>query len=111
MIRKSLGGGDFGAAGWPARGVALAVAAGLAGAVLGGSQQPDAAAALTIEVTPAELTLEVGETVQLSATVRDADGNAVDDAAPSSTTRAPGAASGSRARGWCGQCGPAPTRW
>ena len=81
MIRTSLGGGDFGAAGWPARGIALAVAAGLAGAVLGGSQQPDAAAALTIEVTPAELTLEVGETVQLSATVRDADGNAVDDPA------------------------------
>ncbi|MXZ72351.1 MAG: hypothetical protein F4Z04_12735 [Acidobacteria bacterium] len=81
MIRTSLGGGDFRVTGWPARGIALAVAAGLAGAVLGGSQQPDAAAALTIEVTPAELTLEVGETVQLSTTVRDADGNAVDDAA------------------------------
>ena len=80
MSRTSLGGGGFGATGWPARGVALAVAAGMAGAVLGGSQPPDAAAGLTIEVTPAELTLEVGETVQLSAIVRDADGNAVDDA-------------------------------
>ena len=64
------------------RGAVLAAAVGLAGVVLTGApgQQPDAGDGLSIEVTPAELTLEVGRSAQLSATVRDADGNVVDDA-------------------------------
>ena len=48
-----------------------------------GSAQPPASqepSALTIEVRPARLTLGVGETASLVATVRDADGNVVDDA-------------------------------
>ena len=57
--------------------LALAVAAVLAGAVLVGAQQTEDAAGLTLEVTPAELALEVGKTAQLSATVRDVDGNVV----------------------------------
>ncbi len=52
----------------------------MAGAVLAGSQPPESEDAITIEVAPVDLTLEVGATAQLSATVRDADGNVVDDA-------------------------------
>ncbi len=61
----------------------LAAAVGLAGAVPAGApvQQPAAGAGLTIEVTPTELTLDVGRSAQLSTTVRDADGNVVDGAA------------------------------
>ena len=42
--------------------------------------EPEEQAALTIEVSPARLTLGVGETATLVATVRDADGAVVDDA-------------------------------
>ena len=65
------------------RGAMLAAAVGLAGAVPAGApvQQPAAGAGLTIEVTPTELTLDVGRSAQLSTTVRDADGNVVDGAA------------------------------
>ncbi len=80
MTRTSLGGERRGTGAWRARAVALVVAAGLAGAVLAGSQQPEATDGVTIEVTPLELTLEVGRTAQLSTTVRDADGNVLDDA-------------------------------
>ena len=61
----------------------LAAAVGLAGAVPAGApvQQPAAGAGLTIEVTPTELTLDVGRSAQLSTTVRDADGTVVDGAA------------------------------
>jgi hypothetical protein len=43
-------------------------------------QGDDTPAGLSIEVDPGALTLEIGETVQLSATVRDAGGAVVDDA-------------------------------
>ena len=46
----------------------------------GQDQDQDQDAGLSLEVEPAALTLEVGETVQLSTTVRDADGAVVDDA-------------------------------
>ena len=41
---------------------------------------PGAAAELTVQVEPSELTLDVGETARLSATVRDAQGAVLDDA-------------------------------
>ena len=44
-------------------------------------QADETAAGLTIEVEPGALTLETGETAQLTATVRDASGAVVDDAA------------------------------
>ena len=83
MTSPSLGGGGSTTGRRPVRGVALAlaVATGLAGVVLAGSQPPEPEGSLTIEVTPAELTLEVGATAQLAATVRDADGDVVEDAA------------------------------
>ena len=46
----------------------------------GQDQDQDRDAGLSLEVEPAELTLEVGGTVQLSTTVRDAAGAVVDDA-------------------------------
>ncbi len=74
MTNAPLGSGRWTGAG---SAFALALAAGLTGAVLAGAQQPEDAADLTIDVTPAELTLEVGKTTQLSTTVRDVDGNVV----------------------------------
>ena len=53
----------------------------LAGAgALAQGQDPDDAAGISLEVEPDALTLEVGETAQVSATVRDADGAVVEDA-------------------------------
>ena len=49
-------------------------------ALMARGQGEDAPAGLSIDVDPGALTLEIGETAQLSATVRDAGGAVVDDA-------------------------------
>ena len=45
-----------------------------------GSAQDEEAESIRLEVEPSEVTLEVGQTLTLSAIARDGDGNIIDDA-------------------------------